>query len=71
MTDVDARPRRRFTWSVSALGNRFAYAFLVAIAVQIAFGYEPFSLVIGVAVFALLTGYVLVRRHYAGTDRQP
>ena len=71
MTDIDARPKRRFTWSISAMGNRFTYALLVAIAVQIAFGYEPFSLVVGVAVFAALTAYVLVRRHYAGTDRQP
>lgn len=71
MTDVNGRPRRGFSWSIEALGNRFAYSFVVAILINIAFRNEVLSLAIGLALFLVLTAIVWVGRRYAGTDRQP
>lgn len=59
---MDARPKRRFTWSIGMLGNRFAYSFVVAILINIAFGNEAFSLAVGLVVFLILTAIVAVGR---------
>jgi FtsH-binding integral membrane protein len=60
----ETQTRRRFTWGINALGNRFAYSFVVAILINIAFHNEAFSLAVGLAVFLLLTAIVAVgRRH--------
>ena len=68
----EIQTRRRFTWSIDALGNRFAYSLVVAILINIALHAEAFSLVIGVTVFLLLTAAVIIRRRvHAGTDRHP
>jgi hypothetical protein len=72
MTDMDARPKRRFTWSIETLGNRFAYSFVVAILMFSAVRNEALALVVGLTVFLLLTAIVTVgRRRQDGTDRQP
>ncbi len=71
MTDVNASSRR-FTWSIEALGNRFAYSVVVAILFNIALGNEVLSLALALVVFLVLTAIVTVgRRNQAGTDRQP
>lgn len=62
MTTPGLRPKRRFTWSIDALGNRFAYSFVVAILMNIAFRNEAFSLAIGLAVFLVLTAIVSIGR---------
>lgn len=69
---MNARPKRGFTWSVTALGNRFTYSFVVAILVNVAFGNEALSLAVGLVVFLVLSAIVSVgRRYQTGTDRQP
>lgn len=62
MTEPEARPKRRFTWSIDALGNRFAYSLVVAILINIAFHNEAFSLATGLIVFLILTAIVTVGR---------
>jgi hypothetical protein len=68
----ETKTRRRFSWSIDALGNRFAYSFVVAILINIAFGNEAFSLAIGLIVFLLLTAIVSVvrRRYQPGRERK-
>ena len=71
MTDVNAQPKRRFSWSIGAAGNRFAYSFVVAILINIAFRNEALSLAVGLIVFLVLTAIVWAGRRQAGSDRQP
>lgn len=72
MTDMDARPKRRFSGSIDFAWNRFAYAFLVAILVNLGIRNEALSLAIGVIVFLILTAIVTVgRRRQDGTADQP
>jgi hypothetical protein len=73
---MSAPTRRRFTWSISGLGNRLAYAFVVAIVVniglrQIGIYAEALALAVGLIVFLALTAAVHIGRRQAGSDRQP
>ena len=68
---MNAPTRRRFSWSIEALGNRAAYSFVLAILINIAFRNEVASLAIGFAFFLLLTAIVWVGQRYAGSDRTP
>ena len=61
MTDTDARPKR-FTWGISSVWNRAAYAFVVAVLVNLAWHSTPLALAVGLALFLLLTAIVFVGR---------
>lgn len=54
--------RRRFTWSIDSLGNRFAYSLVFAILVNLALRIEALSLALGLALFLILTAIVEVGR---------
>ncbi len=63
MTQLNGAPtRRRWDLGLNPIGNRFAYAFVVAILVNVALGSEPLSLAVGLALFLLLTAIVAVKR---------
>lgn len=53
---------RRWDFSVNPVTNRFGYALVLAILVNITLGNEALSLVVGVALFLLLTVIVTASR---------